>query len=193
MTIEDRQKHIPFGNSAFQIANFILNQESPERAYRAALLNYDAKMKALKESQFRRRRKEIDIREIEMKLKTAEGFAQERLLIDLEEAEYGLDTEIKVIEDALVELELYKKVIESLPEYTREDFEKSERLYWAKRLLKQANLEIKSTGTVTCGVLESLDKIGVSVGRNDKGQLIVPDEILKLIGVTNGEEDRTQA
>lgn len=173
MNIKDRMQEIPFGNSVFQIAQFILNQESPERAYRAALVNYDAKMKALKESDFRRKRKDIDLREIDEKLLKAEGFERERLLIDKEEAEYGLNEELKLIHDCKVEIEAYKKVIESLPAYSREDFEKSELSYWKTRLLKQAQLEIKSTGFITYGVLDSLFKIGVQVGKNDAGEFCI--------------------
>lgn len=176
MDIKNRMQEIPFGNSVFQIAQFILNQESPERAYRAALINYDAKMKALKESEFRRKRKDIDLREIDEKLLKAEGFDKERLLIDKEEAEYGLNEELKLIHDCEVEIEAYKKVIEALPAYSREDFEKSELAYWKTRLLKQAQLEIKSTGFITYGVLDSLFKIGLQVSKNEKGEFCVLEE-----------------
>mgnify|MGYP000979502321 CR=1 FL=1 len=190
MDIKELSRAVPFGNSAFQIVKFIVNEETPERALRVALLNYDAKMKALKESEFKRRRKEIDIAETKEKLQTAKGFEKQRLEIDLEEAEYGMAEESKLIEDALIELALYEKIIKALPEISREQFESSEQKYWATRLLKQAKLEIQSMGTITYGVIESLDKMGVPITRTDKGELAIPTEVIKLINGGSDEQNK---
>lgn len=181
MDIKDLKKAVPFGNSAFQIVKFIVNEETPERALRAALINYDTRFKALKESEFRRRKKEIDIEELQEKLSKADGFTKRRLEIEIEEAEYFLEEEKKLIEDAEIEIELYEKIIKALPEISREQFEKSEKKYWASRLLKQAKIEIQSMGAITSGVLQSLDKMGVPVVKNDKGDLAIPNDIVQLI------------
>ena len=169
--MKEKTNQIPFGNSVFQIANFIANDETPERSYRAILLNLDDREKALKTSYFTRKRKEIDIEEIKEKLKTATGFEKRRLEIDLEEAEWALASEIKYIEDCLVEIEAYKKLLSFFPEYTREDFEKAEIIYWKKRFMKQAQLEAYATGVISPQLLESLLKIGIEVTQRD-GRLV---------------------
>jgi len=167
MDIKEKVRQVPFGNSVFQIQHFIADQETPERKYRNVLLQWDSKMKAMKECQFRRKRKEIDIAEIEYKLEKGQlsEFDRKRLEIDLEEAEYGLEEEIKLIEDCIIEIKTYEDIISNLPEFTRAEFEKSERQYWKMRLIGDAEREIASTGVIGIGTLASLEKIGCPMGR----------------------------
>ena len=167
--IDEKFKNVPFGNSVFQIQNFIANQDTPQRSYRHVLLQLDAKIKAMKECSFRRRRKEIDIKEIEEKLKIAEGYVKERLEIDLEEAQYQMEAEIKLIEDAAIEIAAYEKILEKLGDFTREEFEQAERGYWEVRLLKNAQKEISTRGTVDIGTLNALEQIGVKIERGSDG------------------------
>ena len=177
MIINEKMKEVPFGNSAFQIIHFTAKHETPERSYRSILLQLDSKNKVMQECYFRRKRREIDIREINEKLKTTISFDKERLEIDLEEAEYGLEAEIKLIEDCVFEIKVYEKLLEDLPEFTRENFENGERNYWKLRLIRQADLEFKTTGNVGTGTLDSMDRIGCFVQRNETGQLMVYDTI----------------
>lgn len=165
--LRDRMRPIPFGNSAFQNRHFTAGAEGPERRYRHCLLQINAKLNALQECEFRRKRMDIDIREIEEKLKTAEGFQRERLLIDLEEKQYGLDNEIKLIEDAAVELAVYEAEVEGMPGYTREEFESGERAYWTARLIGDAKREIAAHGSVAPGTLASLEGIGIEAVREN--------------------------
>lgn len=164
-----RMENVPFGNSQFQIVNFIANQDSPERAYRNILLQLSQKLNAMHECSFKRRERELDIKEIDFKLETAEGIARERLLLDREKAEFYLDNEIKLINDCAIEIATYEKLLSNLPDFSREDFEKSESEYWKTRLIKDAQLDIKSVGTITKGTMQALDQIGIEVKRNDKG------------------------
>lgn len=176
MDINEKMKAVPFGNSVFQIQKFIANEGTPERAYRTALLQYNAKMRALNECAFRRKRIEVDIDELREKLTAATGYDQRRLQIDLEEKEYGLEQELKLIEDCVIELKVYEDIINSLPEFTREEFERGELDYWKIRLLHDAELEFNSTGAIGVGTLQSLDKLGVkfrrAVSGNDVGKFI---------------------
>lgn len=176
MDIDEKMKQVPFGNSAFQIYNFIAKEESPERAYRKVLLQLDQKNKAMKECYFRRKRREVDIEEIVKKLETAEGFDKQRLEIDLEEAEFYLQDEMKLIEDCVLEIAVYKKILDELPDFTREQFENSELEYWKTRLLSSANKEYLSTGTVGVGNIEALEKIGLKFQRTEKGQIIFMEQ-----------------
>jgi hypothetical protein len=166
-----KMKQIPFWQFCFPDCQFYRKDETPERSYRAILLNLDDREKALKESYFKRKRREIDIEEIKEKLKTATGFEKKRLEVDLEEAEWALEVEIKYIEDCLIEIETYKKLLSFFPEFTREDFEKAEIVYWKKRFMKQAQLEAYATGVISPQLLESLLKIGIEVTQRD-GRLV---------------------
>lgn len=167
----DSFKNVPFGNSVFQIMNFTAGKETPQRRYRHCLLQLNQKMKALKECEYRRRRMDIDIREIEAKMASASGFDLERLVIDLEEKYYSLEAEIKLIEDAGIEVRAYQHVLKNLPEFTREEFEIAEPKYWEARLLGDAKKEMLSTGSVSVGTIASLEGAGVTIGKSPNGQL----------------------
>ena len=169
-------ENVPFGNSVFQIQQFVAHEETPERTYRKVLLQIDQKMKALMECKFRRKRKEIEIKELKEKIKRATGFKKEYLEVDLEEVEHGLNEEIKLINDALIEIKAYEAVLEKLPVFTREEFEQGELSYWQNRLMKMAELEMKSTGAIGVGSLQSLEQIGLIAVRNEQGHMIIFDK-----------------
>ena len=171
---KDQLNSAPFGNSVFQIQQFIANQETPERSRRHVLLQLDQKQKAMNECKFRRQRREIDILEINEKLKSATEFEKMRLLVDKAEAEYYLDAEIKLIEDCVIEIKAYEKILETLPEFTREEFEQGELNYWRIRLIKSADRELMSKGTIGEGNIQALEQVGViGVQRDQQGKLLV--------------------
>lgn len=165
--------NVPFGNSIFQIQNFTDGKETPQRRYRHCLLQLRQKHLALKECYFKQKRRDIDIREIKEKLKTSKGFETERLKIDLEEQEFNLDFESKLIEDCIFEIKVYEKIINQLPVFTREEFEQAEYGYWKKRLISDAKREIIGTGGLSNGTIKSLEGIGLQVGRNNENKLIL--------------------
>jgi hypothetical protein len=167
----DMYNDVPLGNSIFQIRNFTDGCETPQRRYRHCFLQLRQKMIALRESQFRRKRLDVDIQEIIEKLKTATNFEHERLEVDLEEKQFYLDIEIKLIDDCMVEIAAYKTEIDCLPKFTREEFENGEADYWEKRLLNNARREMISTGTVSTETIAVLERIGFMIGRNEKNQI----------------------
>ena len=167
----DMFKNVPFGNSIFQIQHFTDGKETLQRRYRHCLLQLDQKLRALKECEFRRKRLEIDIEEIVEKLTTSISYETKRLQVDLEEKKYYLEIEAKLIEDCLIEVAVYKKILSGLPEYSREEFEQGEQEYWEKRLLNDAQREVISIGGITTQTVKSLKDIGINIGRNEKGQI----------------------
>lgn len=173
---KDQMESVPFGSSIFQIQHFVADQITPERSRRHVLLQLDAKLKAMNECRFRRRRKEIDIEEISEKLLSASGREKRRLEIDLEEAQYYLESEIKLINDAIIEIQAYEKILDALPEFTREEFEVAELGYWKQRLIKQGDTEFISGGTIGVGTLQSLEQIGLILNRNEQGKFIVIED-----------------
>lgn len=168
--LQKQMRQVPFGNSVYQITHFN-KKETPERNYRHLLLQLSQKLKALKECEFRRRRIDIDLAEINEKLSSATGFEKERLLIDQEEKEYQLESEKKLIEDALVEIATFENALSVLPAFTREQFEQAEHGYWRQRLLNDAKRECLATGTISVGTLSSLEATGLMMGKNEKGQI----------------------
>jgi len=165
-------KNVPFGISIFQIQNFTAGKESPYRRYRHCLLQLHQKTITLKGSQFNRERLDIDIEEINEKLKTAVGFERRRLEVDLKEKQFNLDGEVKLIEDCLIEVAAYEAILNNLPKFTREEFEQAEQGYWEKRLLNDAKREVISSGTITPATIKSLENIGFILGRNEKNQIV---------------------
>ncbi len=169
-------RNVPFGNSVFQILNFTDGKESPARRYRHCLLQLHQKINTLKECEFRRKRSEIDIEELKCNIKNALSFNKRRLEVDLEEKEYGLKTEIKLIEDCMVEVNTYKTILKKLPTFTRSEFEGEEQIYWEKRLLADARRELTSTGTIGVGVISSLEGVGLFISRDKQGQIVYNKE-----------------
>ena len=161
---------IPLGNSMFQIQNFIATGP-PERRLRACILQLRQKEAALKECVFHRRRFDIDISDLKEKLLTATGYAKDRLQLELEEKEFGLNSELELIADCVVEIATYRKIMEGLPKTNRVDFENAEYEYWKERLLKDAKHEITSSGSVSKGTIDALEQMGIEVGRNEKNQI----------------------
>lgn len=176
-------ENVPFGNSQFQNEKFSSNQETPERKYRHALLQMDQKINALKECEFRRRRLEIDIRELEEKRPTRTGFELDRIDIDIEEKQWALNNEIKLINDAIIEVgtfyKIYKELKAQLPTITRESFEAAECGYWKSRLTNEATREALCDGRVSTGTMQSLLSVDIIVGRDAKGRIAFSDLVNK--------------
>ena len=171
-TYKSKMKNVPFGNSVFQIEHFSRGAETPTRTYRNCLLQLHQKYKALKECEFRRKRLEIDIDEIKAKSAITTEFEQRRLEIDVEEKQFNLDEEIKLIEDCIVEIKTYENILNQLPDFSRTDFEKAEGVYWEKKLLNDARLQIMSLGYIAQDTQQSLKQIGINVERSEQGQIV---------------------
>lgn len=173
---KEQMRNVPFNNSVFQILQFSRGQETPERTYRNCLLQLNQKLNALQECKFRRERTDIDIEEIEEELKTADGFKRKRLEIDLREKQFQIENEKKLIEDAIIEVNTFRYILKSLPEFTREEFERAEPKYWKEKLLADARHEIVSSGYIGKDTINSLEQIGIDVGKNEKGQFVFQDK-----------------
>lgn len=167
--VEKAMEGIPFGNSAFQIVNFVANEYTESRALRKVLLQMSEKLRALKEAKIRRKKLDIDLREIVFKLKKAKSFSHERLLVDQEEKTMHITIEDKLINDCLAEVEVYYRLFEKLPKLTREEFETQELPYWRTRLQNEARLEIQQMGTVEKGTHDTLNKVGIILGKTAEG------------------------
>jgi len=176
--IKDRFRAVPFGNSVFQIQYMVANQDTPERSYRAVLLQYDQKSRAMRSCSFQRRRLEIDLREIEEKLSRPDltKYDRARLEVDRDEKLDSLESQIKLIEDCAIEMRVYEDILNKMPEFTREEFESGERTYWKKRLIADAERDITSSGTISAGTLDALKQIGCPAMRSADGKFVIADD-----------------
>ena len=180
--LESLFETVPFGNSQFQNVFMSACQETKARKYRHVLLQINQKLLALKESEFKLRRTKIEISKIEEDLNKAEGFTKELLQIDLEEKKWAMSGAQKLINDALIELNTFNSIRESLPAYSREEFEAEEKEYWKARLVGEAQLSLLSTGHIDLGHMQALKQIGLDpravqeelkiINEQDKLQLI---------------------
>lgn len=157
---------LPFGQSAYQIKNLQLQQLSKERTRRQVLLEMWEKYKALKECYFNRQQKQIERKRLEWKAKWL-PFKNMRDMakVELARKAYEIAMENKLLKDALHDFDLYKQCYDSMPEMTREEYEKSESKYWKDRLMGDARMAIIAgniSPMLSPGTLESLMKIGVS-------------------------------
>ncbi len=166
---------IPFGMSQYQIKTFVNSQETPERQYRNCLLQLSQKKHAIHDCKIRRMRIQVDIDEIHEKLKTSAKYEKKRLEIDLMEKEYNMKEEVKLIEDCYYEIKTYEAILETLPSFTREEFEAGEERYWKGRLMNNLKIDLLSGGRIETGTIAALEQTGIAVGRNEQGQLAYVD------------------
>ena len=136
---------VPFGNSDFQeIAFVISSQQTPERMYRAAVLQQNACLKGLKEAYFQLKREELEIEELEFELKRPDSeFKRRRLEIDLAEKKLNRIGFEKLVKDALHTYSLLKDIISHMPKPTREQFELAEPVHFKAKLERQRNLLVQ--------------------------------------------------
>lgn len=159
--IEKSFMEIPFGNSDFQIENFIINaQITPERAFRAVCLTLRAKIGALRESYYNRKRQQIDLDELKFKITNPDinEFDRRRAEVDYEEKLAQESETKKLISDALHEVEVLYKYWKILPHPTREEFEKNEKEYYTENLSRQI--------VGINGAIESLANMGYALTEN---------------------------
>ena len=155
-------KEIPFGNSDFQNRYFVVNSQlTPARAFRAVCLRLRDRIRALMEAYYELQKENIDIEEMEEKVKTeANKYEEMRLEIEIEKKKMQrIDTE-KLVQDAIHETKYLLKLYEELPHPKREEFEAEELEHFEKYLKVQL---------LPNGALQSLLAIGKQV--DDKLQL----------------------
>ena len=138
--IDEAFYDIPFENSAFQNENFVIAaQMTPERAYRAIGLRMHSKIAALKEAKYGRMKEEIDIEELQAKIDdpSTNTYDRRRAQIDIQQKLDHRSFTDKLINDALSELNLLYKHFKVMPRYSREEFERGERLHFEQKLTRQ--------------------------------------------------------
>ena len=151
---------IPFGNSAFQIENFIINAAlTPARAYRAIGLGMSTKINDLRDAYYKLKKEDIDIEELRDKLANpaVNRYDRARIGLEIDQKREARRYTHKLINDALAELDCFYRAYKKLPPITRAEFEAEERKHFEIKLGNQA-------AGIT-GALESLDNIRIAEGK----------------------------
>jgi hypothetical protein len=157
---------IPFGNSAYQTLNIVMKKEGPERAYRQALIEMRERYITLKKAQFTMQKNELKKEELETAIQNSKGNDRRRHEIDLADLMLDIRMSETLIKDAIIELRIYQKCYEELKKklggnITRDQFEESEKGYWHRRAIKQAERDMIATGTIGLGNVELLEQAGI--------------------------------
>jgi hypothetical protein len=183
---------IPFGNTRFQIEHF-LREHTPERQLRMILLQIGEKITALEKFKINRQRLELDLEEIEEKIQKTEGRERKRLELDLIEKQLDHVASMKLVNDTIAEVQVYdnllKQVESMVGKLTRDRFEAAEQKYWEARLLDDARATMTATGSVEKGVIQSLQKIGLTAVRSHEGiSFLTNEQLLQLEQKSNAPQ-----
>ena len=131
---------IPFENSQFQTEAFVIAANvTPERAYRSIGLRMNAKIQAIMEAKKGRALEDIDIEDLEEKIAHQDTSDRDRRRAQIE-LNFKLASRPytdKLMNDALVELNILYQHFRALPRYTREQFEAGERKHFDIKLDRQ--------------------------------------------------------
>jgi DNA-binding PucR family transcriptional regulator len=152
-------------------------------------VNAHAKYTALKESDFKRRKIEIELKKLRKELEEAETvaldtFNKELKVLEIEENEYKLWIEEKLIKDAVIELKIYLEWLEKMIKdfggvLTREKFDASEPEYWKRRAIRQSERAMICSGTIDDGNIELLQQIGMDPVKVKTELLMLIESITK--------------
>lgn len=138
---------IPFWNSDFQNKNSIVNKEwSIHRWYRSASLHILDRLNALKSAKTKIDRNNIEIERKNREIKRLENDKPldydldiKNLTLDIEEIENWYEYSLKLIKDAITEINSLLPFFNSVWKITKEEFEDSEEEYYKNRFLEQAS------------------------------------------------------
>ena len=133
---------IPFENSAFQTEQFIIASAiTPERAYRSLGLRMHSLLRSVIERIWEEEADELYMEQLKEEINNPSLSKLEKLRkeIELKKATMNIFSHKKTLHDALCELNILYKHYQSLPRYTREQFEAGEYRHYHERSLRGAH------------------------------------------------------
>lgn len=142
--------------SRFQLENFVLNQhDTEEMRYYQCVLEIQSLWTTLRDF-------DLEIKKKRIKIERLKASNDEIDHIDAQLMENGLEDTLRVRLGAVRELEILIDLWKSFPvKYTRDDIEKLQHIYWAKRLTRQAELDaLGNGGKINPAHLDALRQMG---------------------------------
>ena len=197
------KESFPFGNSVHQNMNFLSGGENSNTAIgslRYYVLNLDTKLKALEENKYNLKEVEINLEEIDYKIKNKKDALGEevdffeimRLEVKKEKIKDDIDRGKKLVRDAEIEAATYDSKIDSLLNDigkipSREDYENDQRKYWIVRLINKARVEclVSPCGLPLEGTIMAIEQNGipgehVKFSRHDITGILIPAPCLQM-------------
>ena len=161
-------EELPFGNSDFQNKYFVINSQiTPARAFRALCLRLRDRINALLEAYYNLKKEDIDIEELEEKLKTEKNiYEKRRIELDIEFKKLKRIDIKKLVDDAIHEVNYLLNLYNQFPKITREEFESEEEEYFKKKLTTQLIGDGNLMSLLSMGYM--IDENGNLIEANDK-------------------------
>jgi len=148
---------IQMPRTEYEIRQFIVfNNETDPKAYAHCVLELSNKYDALRMANYDVQIKEEEILQLEKKKDKISKLEAEKKKIELEQTN-------RARIGALREFEALYRIWQEFPKkYTRQEIDADQPEYWNKRLTRQANQDLLSSGRVSASNIEGLRMIGKS-------------------------------
>lgn len=196
---------VPLGNSDFQIREFVLSHCKNGRQYRQIVLQVKEDAINIKKERVERKKeeaeatkKQIEIKRLKARLAEEKDNDERDIMqagIDILESEVellwvNLKNRDALVKDAMRRIQVTIDCLKETGMYKREEFEAEEHEYWKTRLLREADTEMLQSGSVSKGVLQSLDKIGLKAAEVVFNVKRVALKNLKQLEAAAGQQDK---
>lgn len=186
---------IPKGNSEFQTLILGTSHVQPQRTRRAVLMEIGSLEAALHENAQRYKCIEADMRIRERKIKRIEqeknnaegddrGDKEDEIIklqAENERDAHTLKRTKSLANDAVIKLEKLIQHFNTLPDVSREEFEKLEAGYFLQRLLLEAALQYAMDGRVHSGTLDSLLKLPMQINGEEAVRSLTVGEVHTMV------------
>lgn len=148
---------IQMPRSEYELRKFVIeSQDTQAKAYAHCVLELSNKYDALRLANIDVQIKEHEIEELEAKKDTVSMLEASKKKIELEQTN-------RARLGALREFEALYRIWQEFPKhYTRAEIDADQPDYWNKRIARQANSDMQSTGRVSSSNLDALRMIGKS-------------------------------
>lgn len=188
--IEQAFFDIPFENSDFQTEAFVLAaQITPERAYRALGLRMMHKLQALQENHFQVRKSVIDVMELQEKIDdpATSKFDKMRAELEVEKIQGSQSYAKKLVNDAIHDLEVMYNYFQTMPRFTRNQFEAAERNHFEQRLARQVK-GITGAAESVLNMTVDMPALATYTSSIPPGALTFDDETLNHLRLSMGNQ-----
>ena len=191
---------IPKGNSEFQTLILGTSHVQPQRTRRAVLMEIGSLEAALHENAQRYKCLDADMRIRERQIKRIKREIEDmrkdgkpeddiadkedeiiKLLAENERDAHTLKRTKSLANDAVIKLEKLIQHFNTLPDVSREEFEKLEAGYFLQRLLLEAALQYAMDGRVHSGTLDSLLKLPMQINGEEAVRSLTVGEVHTMV------------
>jgi hypothetical protein len=124
--------------SDYQLKKFVVGQhDTPEMQYRQILIEAQSLIYNIKAA-------ELSIKKLELEAKKLELANDEIASIEAQEKRLGIAQTLIALDGARAELNCLESLFNNYPQFSPDEIEANQPEYWAKRLSRQAELDVTS-------------------------------------------------